>query len=109
MNNHNVGVEQRVVYVSGMLLSMQDILDDEKNIIDSGLIPDDLKGIQTEEKRDGVIIMSHLKDYLSQKKIPADKRSIMIDSFKMSIALDAARDIPTSVDIVNLINKYQEE
>lgn len=31
MNNHNVGVEQRVVYVSGMLLSMQDILDDEKN------------------------------------------------------------------------------
>ena len=63
MNNHNVGVEQRVVYVSGMLLSMQDILDDEKNIIDSGLIPDDLKGIQTEEKRDGVIIMSHLKDY----------------------------------------------
>lgn len=62
MNNHNVGVEQRVVYVSGMLLSMQDILDDEKNIIDSGLIPDDLKGIQTEEKRDGVIIMSHLKD-----------------------------------------------
>ena len=96
MNNHNVGVEQRVVYVSGMLLSMQDILDDEKNIIDSGLIPDDLKGIQTEEKRDGVIIMSHLKDYLSQKKIPADKRSIMIDSFKMPIALDAARDIPTS-------------
>ena len=106
MNNHNVGVEQRVVYVSGMLLSMQDILDDEKNIIDSGLIPDDLKGIQTEEKRDGVIIMSHLKDYLSQKKISADKRSIMIDSFKMSIALDAARDIPTSVDkvVANLID-----
>lgn len=99
MNNHNVGVEQRVVYVSGMLLSMQDILDDKK-IIDSGLTPDDLKGIQTNEKRDGVIIMSHIKDYLSQKKIPDDKRSIMIDSFKMSIALDAARDIPTAVDRV---------
>lgn len=106
MNNHNVGVEQRVVYVSGMLLSMQDIVDDEKNIIDLGLTPDDLKGIQTDEKRDGVIIMSHLKDYLSQKKIPADKRSIMIDSFKMSIALDAARDIPTTVDkvVANLID-----
>ena len=25
MNNHNTGVDQRVVYVSGMLLAMQDI------------------------------------------------------------------------------------
>ena len=25
MNNHNIGVDQRVVYVSGMLLSMQDV------------------------------------------------------------------------------------
>ncbi len=106
MNNHNIGVEQRVVYVSGMLLSMQNILDDNNTIVDFGLTPDDLKGIQTEEKRDGIIIMSHLKGYLSRKKIPADKRSIMIDSFKMSIALDSARDVPTEVDkvVANLID-----
>lgn len=98
MNNHNIGVEQRVVYVSGMLLSMQDIINDKKEVVDFGLTPDDLRGIQTEEKRDGVIIMSHLKDYLSHKNIPNDKKMIMIDSFKMSIALDSARDIPTDVD-----------
>lgn len=101
MNNHNVGVEQRVVYVSGMLLSMQDVVDSNNNtVIDLGLTPDDLKGIQTEEKRDGIIIINHLKGYLSQKNIPSDKKDIMIDSFKMSIALDVARDIPVPLDKV---------
>lgn len=45
MNNHNIGVDQRVVYVSGMLLSMQDIYDSNGNILNYGLTPDDLKGI----------------------------------------------------------------
>lgn len=98
MNNHNIGVDQRVVYVSGMLLSMQDVLDDNKNVIDVGLTPDDLKGIKTEQKRDGVIIVKHLEEYLEQKNIPADKKDIMINSFKMSIALDSARDIPVEID-----------
>ncbi len=43
MNNCNIGTEQRVVYVSGMLLSMQDVIDDEGRVIDVGLIPEDLK------------------------------------------------------------------
>ena len=51
MNNCNIGVEQRVVYVSGMLLSMQDVIDKDGNVIDYGLTIDDLKGIETEQKR----------------------------------------------------------
>lgn len=98
MNNHNIGVDQRVVYVSGMLLSMQDVVDENNNIIDYGLTPEDLKGVQTDQKRDSVIIVNHLEEYLDQKKIATDKKSIMLDSFKMSISLDAARDIVTELD-----------
>lgn len=98
MNNQNIGVDQRVVYVSGMLLSMQDVLDDDFMLLDSGLVPDDLKGIKTEQKRDGVIIINHLKEYLDIKNLPVDKKNIMLDSFKMSISLDAARDVPTDLD-----------
>ena len=50
MNNQNIGVDQRVVYVSGMLLSMQDVLDDDFSLLDSGLVPDDLMGLKTEQK-----------------------------------------------------------
>ena len=98
MNNHNIGVDQRVVYVSGMLLSMQDIFDESGNILDLGLTPDDLKGIQTEQKRDSIVIVKHLEEYLYQKEIAADKKRIMLDSFKMSISLDAARDTATEND-----------
>lgn len=104
MNNHNIGVEQRVVYVSGMLLSMQDIYNESGNILDLGLTPDDLKGIQTEQKRDSIVIVKHLEEYLDQKEIAADKKRIMLDSFKMSISLDAARDVATENDkIVSIL------
>lgn len=98
MNNQNIGVDQRVVYVSGMLLSMQDVLDDDFSPVDRGLVPDDLKGIRTEQKRDGVIVINHLNEYLDKKNLPDDKKNIMLNSFKMSISLDAARDIPTNLD-----------
>lgn len=98
MNNHNVGVDQRVVYVSGMLLAMQDVVDSSGNIIDEGLTPDELKGIQTEQKRDSIVIVKHLEEYLDQKHISPDKKRIMLDSFKMSISLDSARDNLTSID-----------
>lgn len=98
MNNHNIGVDQRVVYVSGMLLSMQDIYDESGAVLDFGLTPDDLKGIQTEQKRDSIVIVKHLEEYLDQKEIAADKKRIMLDSFKMSISLDAARDAVTEND-----------
>lgn len=93
MNNHNIGVDQRVVYVSGMLLSMQDIFDESGKPLDVGLTPNDLKGIQTEQKRDSIVIVKHLEEYLDQKEIETDKKRIMLDSFKMSISLDSARDI----------------
>ena len=107
MNNHNIGVDQRVVYVSGMLLSMQDIFDESGNILDSGLIPDDLKGIQTEQKRDSVVIVKHLEEYLDQKEIATDKKRIMLDSFKMSISLDAARDVIIEND--KIVSKLLEK
>ncbi len=98
MNNHNIGVDQRVVYVSGMLLAMQDIIGADGTTLDYGLTPDGLKGIQTEQKRDSVVIVKHLEEYLDQKSIAPDKKKIMLDSFKMSISLDAARDNITEVD-----------
>lgn len=98
MNNHNIGVDQRVVYVSGMLLSMQDISDKDGNILDFGLTPEDLKCIQTEQKRDSILVVKHIEEYLDQKTLTLDKKNIMLDSFKMSISLDAARDAVTEND-----------
>ncbi len=97
MNNHNIGNEQRVVYVSGMLLSMQDIVKND-TIIDYGLTPESLLGIQTEQKRDSVLIVKHLEDYLEIKDIPLDKKKIMLDSFRMSISLDSDRDKLSEID-----------
>lgn len=107
MNNHNIGVDQRVVYVSGMLLSMQDIYDESGNVLDLGLVPDDLRGIQTEQKRDSIVIVKHLEEYLDQKDIAADKKRIMLDSFKMSISLDAARDAIVEND--KIVSKLLEK
>lgn len=107
MNNHNIGVDQRVVYVSGMLLSMQDIYDENGSVLDLGLTPDDLKGIQTEQKRDSIVIVKHLEEYLDQKDIDTDKKRIMLDSFKMSISLDAARDAVTEND--KIVSKLLEK
>ena len=98
MNNCNIGTEQRVVYVSGMLLSMQDVINDKGEIIDIGLTPNDLPGIQTQQKRDSILIINHLQEYLDQKNIKPEKKLIMIEQFKNSISLDPARDMPHKVD-----------
>ena len=98
MNNFNIGTEQRVVYVSGMLLSMQDVFDEKGNVIDVGLTPNDLQGIQTQQKRDGVLIINHLQEYLDQKDIKPEKKDIMIEQFKNNISLDSARDKLHNVD-----------
>jgi type I restriction enzyme M protein len=50
MHNHNITAPQRVLYVSGMLLSMQNVVDTEGNKIQDGLIPEDLKGIGSDTK-----------------------------------------------------------
>lgn len=93
MNDFNVGVEQRVVYVSGMLLSMQDIVDEAGNLIEEGLVPASLNGVQTPLNRDGAIIVRHIEEYLNQKnQIPSEKKQIMMDNFNIVISGDADRD-----------------
>lgn len=97
MNNHNIPVDQRVIYVSGMLLAMQDILDKKGNIVDFGLIPENLKGIQTDAKRDGVQVVSQIEEYLKKKDIPQEKQDLMLGSFRETISLDRDRDVPVEL------------
>ena len=67
MHKHNITAPQRVLYVSGMLLSMQNVIDSYGNKIQDGLVTEDLKGIQTESKRDGVQIVNQIKEFLTAK------------------------------------------
>ncbi len=86
MHNHNITAPQRVLYVSGMLLSMQDI-EGKKD----GLTPYDLKGYQTDTSRDSMLIFNQIDEYLKAKNIEESKRSLMLTSFN-EIAKDAQRD-----------------
>lgn len=97
MHNHNITAPQRVLYVSGMLLSMQKVVDTQGNKIQDGLTPTDLKGIQSDTKRDGVQIVNHVKEFLVAREIRADKQSLMLASFS-EISKDAQRDEITALD-----------
>lgn len=105
MHNHNITAPQRVLYVSGMLLSMQNVVDTEGNKIQDGLIPGDLNGIQTESKRDGIQIVNQIKEFLNARKIPVDKQNLMLASFS-EISKDVQRDEKTALDkeVSKLIN-----
>lgn len=102
MHNHNITAPQRVLYVSGMLLAMQDILDENGNIIQRGLIPEDLLGAKTNTKRDGILITNQIEEYLKVKQIKDEKVKLMLASFG-EISKDNQRDEPTSLD--NLVGK----
>ena len=91
MHNHNITAPQRVLYVSGMLLSMQKVIDANGNEIQDGLVTEDLKGIQTESKRDGIQIVNQIKELLTARKIPLEKQNLMLSSFS-DISKDAQRD-----------------
>jgi hypothetical protein len=97
MHNHNITAPQRVLYVSGMLLSMQDILDNDGNKLQEGLIPNDLKGIQTDTSRDGIKITNQIREFLNSREIPQDKQKLMISSFN-EISKDSQRDERTELD-----------
>lgn len=101
MHNHAITAPQRVLYVSGMLLSMQDIADKKK-----GLIPNDLKGLDLDDERDGDLIVKHINNYLNVKKIPADKVILMMKSFT-EINKDHDRDKITALDdiVAELLEK----
>ncbi len=92
MHNHAITAPQRVLYVSGMLLAMQDIEDIKK-----GLTPNDLKGINLDSQRDGDIIVTQIENYLKLKSIPHNKVALMMASFK-DINKDQDRDIPVELD-----------
>ncbi|MGH1600069.1 N-6 DNA methylase [Campylobacter majalis] len=96
MHNLNITAPQRVLYVSGMLLAMQDIKNDNE-IIGYGLTSDDLKGVALEAERDGVKIVNRIKEFLKNRAIPQDKLNLMIASFS-EISKDPQRDKPTKND-----------
>lgn len=92
MHNHSITAPQRVLYVSGMLLAMQDIAD-----IKNGLTPDDLRGIDLDKQRDGDIIVTQIENYLKLKTIPQNKINLMMSSFK-EINKDRDRDKKINLD-----------
>jgi type I restriction enzyme M protein len=97
MHNLNITAPQRVLYISGMLLSMQNVVDTDDNKIQDGLIPEDLKGIQSDTKRDGVQIVNQIQEFLKSRDIPFDKQSLMLASFS-EISKDSQRDELTDLD-----------
>ena len=105
MHNHNITAPQRVLYISGMLLSMQNVVDTKGNKIQDGLTPDNLKGIQSDTKRDGIQIVNQVKEFLVAKEIPIEKQNLMLSSF-FEISKDPQRDELNDLDkeVSKLIN-----
>lgn len=97
MHNHNITAPQRVLYVSGMLLAMQEVVNSKGEYIDDGLTPDDLKGIQTASKRDGKKIVDQIKTFLDERNIEPEKLKLMMASFG-EISKDIQRDEVTEND-----------
>ncbi|CAK2745039.1 type I restriction enzyme M protein [Vibrio crassostreae] len=97
MHNHNVTAPQRVLYVSGMLLSMQDVVDTTNAKVKDGLVPDDLKGLQSPRFLDGVCIVNQIESFLDEREIPSDKKRLMLASYS-EISKDAQRDETTDLD-----------
>ncbi len=92
MHNHSITAPQRVLYVSGMLLAMEDIED-----VQQGLTPDDLKGIQSNTQRDGIKVYNQITEFLNAKNIPDNKKKLMLSSFS-EISKDPQRDEKTKLD-----------
>ncbi|MBF0806253.1 MULTISPECIES: class I SAM-dependent DNA methyltransferase [unclassified Streptococcus] len=97
MHNHNITAPQRVLYVSGMLLAMQDVVDKNGHHVDDGLTPDDLKGVQSDTKRDGKKVVDQIKAFLDERAIDKDKQKLMLSSFQ-EISKDPQRDEVTEND-----------
>ncbi len=91
MHNHSITAAQRVLYVSGMLLSMQD------TDIQPWLVPEDLKGIQSDTWRDSIKVFNAISEFLKTKDIPEDKVKLMLSSFR-EISKDKQRDELTELD-----------
>lgn len=97
LHNHDISVDDRVLYVSWMLLSMQDVYNTEWVRITRGLKPEDLEGLQADTERDWRKILNKIETFLTERNIPREKREIMLDSFKC-IASNVQRDMPVKLD-----------
>jgi type I restriction-modification system DNA methylase subunit len=94
MHNHNITAPQRVLYVSGMLLAMQDL--NYKGSESLGIIPEFLNG-DVLGVRDGQKIVQRIDTFLKLREIPEEKRRLMLASFN-EISKDVDRDKPTKLD-----------
>lgn len=75
MNQYHIAPSDRVIYVSGMLLSMQrNLLVPEK--LTGGTSDDDL-----EDMRDGIRVYREVEQYLKFRKIPKKKRELMLQEY----------------------------
>lgn len=106
MNNHNITASQRVLYVSGMLLSMQDIKTENGKHVQDGLTPDDLAGLQTNTRRDAMLITNQIDEFLTVRGIEQKKRDLMMASFS-EISKDIQRDEPRKLD--KLVSKLLKD
>lgn len=85
MNTAHIAPTDRAIYVSGLLLAMQrDKLVPEK--LTGGKTDDDM-----ENMRDGVRIFKEIEQYLKFRKIPADKKKLMLQEYGI-IKSDEDRD-----------------
>ncbi|BDB67235.1 hypothetical protein Hc94105_1452 [Helicobacter cinaedi] len=91
MHNHNITAPQRVLYIAGMILSMQSVMSNEYRILTKGLSPADLQGSQEEGLRDGELVFEHIEEFLKVKVPDSAKRKLMLDSFN-EIRKDSDRD-----------------
>ena len=106
LHQHDISVAERVLYVSWMLLSMQNVFDGEGNIKIKGLTDNDLNGYLSDGERDGQIVLRKINSFLKERNIPDEKTKIMLNSFS-TIASNPQRDLPVKLDpeVSKLIQK----
>ena len=97
MHNLNITAPHRVLYVSGMLLAMQPIVDKNNQHIADGLTPDELKGSKINTLRDGQLVKSQIDEFLSAREIDKTKKDLMMSSFS-EISKDPQRDEAYKLD-----------
>ncbi|EDP6840274.1 N-6 DNA methylase [Campylobacter upsaliensis] len=81
MHNHNITAPQRVLYIAGMILSMQSVMSNEYRILTKGLSPADLQGMQENGLRDGELVFERIEEFLQVKVPDSTKRKLMLNSF----------------------------
>ncbi|ELP8579608.1 restriction endonuclease subunit S [Campylobacter upsaliensis] len=81
MHNHNITAPQRVLYIAGMILSMQSVMSNEYRILTKGLSPADLQGSQEDGLRDGELVFERIEEFLQVKVPDSTKRKLMLNSF----------------------------